>query len=72
MTYGLTGEISGGFFKTIQRAYRGKRILGTLLKFRSILKKMDNARQLYDNYPKTPETFKIWRDRILRLYGEIN
>lgn len=73
LLYGnATGDISGGFLKTLQRVYRGKRILRTLLKFRSVLKKMDIARQLYINYPETPETFKVWRERILQLYGEIN
>lgn len=73
LLYGnATGEISGGFFKTLQRAYRGKRILRTLLKFRSVLKKMDKARELYENYPKTPETFLLWREKILKLYGDVN
>jgi digeranylgeranylglycerophospholipid reductase len=35
-----TGELSVGFMKTLQRVWRGKTLLGTLLKFRSILKKM--------------------------------
>ncbi|MHA1967087.1 MAG: geranylgeranyl reductase family protein [Candidatus Hodarchaeales archaeon] len=71
MLYGnASGEISGGFFKTLQRIYRGKRMFGTLLKFRTILKKMDKARNLYMSYPKTPEAFPAWREAILRLYGE--
>ncbi|MHA2243965.1 MAG: geranylgeranyl reductase family protein [Candidatus Hodarchaeales archaeon] len=73
LLYGnATGEISGGIFKTLQRAYRGKRILRTLLKFRSVLKKMDIARKLYENYPKTPEAFLTWRNSILKLYGDVN
>lgn len=73
LLYGnATGEISGGFFKTLQRAYRGKRMLRTLLKFRSVLKKMDIARDLYDNYPKTPEAFLPWREKIIKLYGDVN
>lgn len=71
LLYGnASGDISVGFFKTLQRVYRGKRMLGTLLKFRTILKKMDKARDLYLNYPKTPETFPAWREEILTLYGE--
>ncbi len=73
LLYGnATGEISGGFIKTLLRAYRGKRILRTLLKFRSVLKKMDKARELYVNYPKTPESFLKWREKIFKLYGEAN
>jgi geranylgeranyl reductase family protein len=71
LMYGnASGEISGGLFKTLQRAYRGKRMLGTLLKFRSILKKMDTARKLYNNYPKSLDEFPVWRKNILELYGE--
>lgn len=71
LLYGnASGKISGGFFKTLQRAYRGKRILGTLLKFRTILKKMDKARDLYQDYPKTPETFPAWQKSIFELFGE--
>ncbi|MFX0125077.1 MAG: geranylgeranyl reductase family protein [Candidatus Hodarchaeota archaeon] len=73
LLYGnATGEISGGFFKTLQRAYRGRRILRTLLKFRSVLKKMDKARDLYRSYPKTPEEFLGWREKISKLYGDVN
>lgn len=72
LLYGnATGEISGGFFKTLQRAYRGKRILRTLLKFRSVLNKMDKARELYHDYPKTPEEFLRWREKISKLYGDV-
>jgi len=71
LLYGnASGKISGGFLKTLQRAYRGKRILGTLLKFRTILKKMDKARDLYLDYPKTPETFPAWQKSVFELYGE--
>ncbi|MFX1516288.1 MAG: NAD(P)/FAD-dependent oxidoreductase [Promethearchaeota archaeon] len=73
LLYGnATGEISRGFFKTLQRAYRGKRMLGTLLKFRSVLKKMDKARDLFLNYPKSPEGFLEWREKISKLYGDVN
>ncbi len=73
LLYGnATGEISGGFIKTLQRAYRGKRILRTLLKFRSVIKKMGIARDLYENYPKTPKAFLAWREKIFKLYGEKN
>ncbi|MFX0016521.1 MAG: geranylgeranyl reductase family protein [Promethearchaeota archaeon] len=73
LLYGnATGEISGGFFKTLQRAYRGKRILRTLLKFRGVLKRMDRARELYENYPKNPDGFPVWREKISKLYGDIN
>ncbi|MFX0208233.1 MAG: geranylgeranyl reductase family protein [Candidatus Hodarchaeota archaeon] len=73
LLYGnATGEISGGFFKTLQRVYRGKGMLRTLLKFRSVLKKMDKARDLFLNYPKTPEGFLEWREKISKLYGDVN
>ena len=73
LLYGnATGEISGGFFKTLQRAYRGKRMLGTLLKFRSVLNKMDKARDLFLSYPITPEGFLAWREKISKLYGDVN
>ncbi|MFX0085776.1 MAG: hypothetical protein ACFFAU_08880, partial [Candidatus Hodarchaeota archaeon] len=72
LMYGnASGEISGGLFKTLQRVYRGRRMIGTLLKLRSILKKMDKARGLYYNYPKSPVEFPIWREKILELYGDI-
>ncbi|MHA2226139.1 MAG: geranylgeranyl reductase family protein [Candidatus Hodarchaeales archaeon] len=73
LLYGnASGEISGGFFKTVQRLYRGKSMLGLLWKLRSIIKKMDTARKLYEDYPITSEGFLTWRKEILQLYGEIN
>jgi hypothetical protein len=74
LLYGnATGELpSTGFFKTLQRAYRGRRMLGTLLKFRSVLKKMEKARDLFSNYPETPEGFLEWRAKISKLYGDVN
>ncbi|MCK5343764.1 MAG: hypothetical protein KAR20_10185, partial [Candidatus Heimdallarchaeota archaeon] len=64
------GQISTGFTKNLQRAWRGRRILGTLLKFRSILKQMDVARSLYENYPESSSDFLPWREKILSLYNE--
>jgi geranylgeranyl reductase family protein len=62
------GQISSGFTQNLKRAWRGKRILGTLLKFRGILKKMDAARSLYENYPKSYSEFLPWREQIVSLY----
>ncbi|MHA1330295.1 MAG: NAD(P)/FAD-dependent oxidoreductase [Candidatus Hodarchaeales archaeon] len=71
LLYGnASGEISGGFMKTLLRVWRGKRVLGTLIKFRSVLKKMDIARELYYNYPTSPDQFLEWRAKIKRIYGE--
>ena len=71
LLYGnASGKISGGFKQNLIRAWRGKRILGTLLQLRNILKKMDVARDLYENYPTHPDDFLPWRDNILSLYGE--
>ncbi|MHA2053901.1 MAG: geranylgeranyl reductase family protein [Candidatus Hodarchaeales archaeon] len=64
------GKISGGFTTNLLRAWRGKRILGTLLKFRNILKKMDTAQNLYENFPSDPNEFLNWRQQILSIYGE--
>ena len=73
LLYGnASGQISGGFMKTLRRVWRGKRLFGTLLKFRTILNKMDKARQLYNDYPKSPDEFLSWREKILTLYGEKN
>ncbi|MFX0171185.1 MAG: geranylgeranyl reductase family protein [Candidatus Hodarchaeota archaeon] len=73
LLYGnATGEISGGIFTTLRRAWRGKRVIGTLLKFRSVLKKMNTARSLYEDYPGSFENFLAWRQKIKKLYGEIN
>jgi len=71
LLYGnASGKISGGFKQNLIRAWRGKRILGTLLQLRNILKKMDIARDLYENYPIHPDDFLPWRENILSLYGE--
>lgn len=71
LLYGnASGEIASGFKQNLIRAWRGKRILGTLVKLRSILKQMDTARDLYKNYPTHPDDFLPWRDKILSLYGE--
>jgi hypothetical protein len=73
LLYGnATGNISGGFTQTLRRVWRGKRLIRLLLQFRSILKKMNKARDLYENYPTTPESFPQWRTEILKLYGELN
>lgn len=73
LLYGnATGQISSGFFHTFRRAWRGKRLIRTLLKFRSVLKKMDIARSLYENYPESSEDFIPWRQKITKLYGETN
>ena len=64
------GQISTGFTQNLKRAWRGKRILGTLIKFRGILKKMDKARSLYENYPESSSNFLPWREKILSLYNE--
>ncbi|MFX0182416.1 MAG: geranylgeranyl reductase family protein [Candidatus Hodarchaeota archaeon] len=73
LLYGnATGKIAGGFYNTLLRAWRGKKIIRTLLRFRSILKKMDTARHLYENYPESSEDFIPWRQKIKKLYGEIN
>jgi geranylgeranyl reductase family protein len=64
------GQISGGFKNNLIRAWRGRRILGTLIKFRSILKKMERAKQMYENFPEDYSGYLPWRDEILKLYGE--
>ncbi|PWI48589.1 hypothetical protein CEE45_05980 [Candidatus Heimdallarchaeota archaeon B3_Heim] len=72
LLYGnASGNISSGFMVNLLRAWRGKRILGTLLKFRGILKRMDKARTLYENFPADPANYHPWRDKILKIYGEI-
>lgn len=72
LLYGnATGQLSGGSFtKNLGRIWRGRTMLGTLLKFRGILNRMNNARDLYENYPRSPDEFLPWRSRIKRLYGE--
>ena len=71
LLYGnASGQVSGGILKLLQRAWRGRRILGTLLKFRTILNKMNKARDLYNNFPESPDDFLSWRATIKELYGE--
>ncbi|NHJ01596.1 MAG: geranylgeranyl reductase family protein [Candidatus Heimdallarchaeota archaeon] len=65
------GQIDSGLIKNLQRAYRGRRILGTLLGFRSAINKSNKARNLYYDYPKTPDAFPAWRNEILNTYGEL-
>jgi geranylgeranyl reductase family protein len=71
LLYGnASGKISSSLKDNLIRAWRGKRVLGTLLEFRKILKRMDAARDLYENYPANPDEFLPWREKILSLYGE--
>ncbi len=71
LLYGnASGNISSGFMVNLVRAWRGKRILGTLFKFRGILKQMDRARTLYENFPDNSEDFQPWRSEIMNIYGD--
>lgn len=74
LLYGnATGQLSSGSFtKNLGRLWRGKSLLGTLLKFRGVVKRMNQARDVYYSYPKTPDEFLPWQRQIKQLYGEVS
>lgn len=65
-----SGEISSGFKKNLKRAWKGRSVLGTLFKMRGVLSKMDEARDLYSNFPETYADWSPWQARIKEIYNE--
>jgi len=50
------------------RAFRGIRKFSFLQKLRERIKQMNKARELYKNYPTSPETFEDWKHNAEKLF----
>jgi hypothetical protein len=50
------------------RAFRGIRKFSFLQKLREKIKQMNKARELYRNYPVSPEKFEDWKHNAEKLF----
>ena len=62
--------IAGGVVTNLKRAWRGRSILSYLLSVQSSMGKMKKIKQLYFNYPESPEELKYWRKTIINLFDD--
>ena len=59
-----------GFSSLIKRAWRGKTIIPFLLRLRSTMKRMADAKKMYETYPDNWEDFLKWKKKIVELYQD--
>jgi geranylgeranyl reductase family protein len=64
--------ITGGLVTNLKRAWRGRSILPFLKGLQSTMGKMKVVKNMYLNYPETPEELKIWRAKIVKLFDDHN
>ena len=62
--------IAGGLVTNLKRAWRGKSMLPFLIGLQQTMGKMKKVKQLYLNYPESPEELKIWRSQIVKLFDD--
>jgi len=62
----LKGELKLGINEKIERAFRGIRKIGLLVKLRNTAKKMRRIKDLYKKYPEI-EKFDEWKIEVLKI-----
>ncbi len=56
------------FTEKLRRAYRGRKIIRTLLRMQRAVKCMKKIKKLYLNYPSTPDKLEAWNGKVLEIY----